>query len=118
MGESIANIIYKPSQNILRPSKVKQSKVGLLWKVDFVKFSSVLPNFFSEGKLGIMLYLCSSLKDTHMENTPSNKTEALTKSKNMYIWAIGTLNQLFIRGSYILKLNLQKRWSGQWHSLW
>ena len=118
MGESIANIIYKPSQNILRPSKVKQSKVGLLWKVDFVKFSSVLPNFFSEGKLGIMLYLCSSFKDTHMENTPSNKTEALTKSKNMYIWAIGTLNQLFIRGSYILKLNLQKKWSGQWHSLW
>ena len=44
-----------------------------------------------------------------MENTPSNKTEALTKSKNMYIWVIGTLNQLFIRGSYILKLNLQKK---------
>ena len=109
MGESIANIIYKPSQNILRPSKVKQSKLGLLWKVDFVQFSSVLPNFFSEAKLGIMLYLCSSLKDTHMENTPSNKTEALTKSKNMYIWAIGALNQLFIRGSYILKLNLQKK---------
>ena len=34
------------------------------------------------------------------ENTPSNKTEALTKSMNMYIWAIGILNQLFIRDSY------------------
>ena len=38
-------------------------------------------------------------KDTHKENTPSNKTEALRKSMNVYIWAIGTLNQLFIRGS-------------------
>ena len=38
-------------------------------------------------------------KDTHRENTPSNKTEALRKSMNVYIWAIGTLNQLFIRGS-------------------
>ena len=34
------------------------------------------------------------------ENTPSNKTEALTESMNMYIWAIGILNQLFIRDSY------------------
>ena len=30
-------------------------------------------------------------KDTHRENAPSNKTEALIKSMNMYIWAIGTL---------------------------
>ena len=27
------------------------------------------------------------------------KTEALTKSMNVYIWTIGTLKQLFIRGS-------------------
>ena len=39
------------------------------------------------------------LKDTHRENTPSNKTTALTKSMNMYIWAIGVLHQLFIRDS-------------------
>ena len=39
-------------------------------------------------------------KDTHRENTPSNKIEALTKSINMYIRVIGTLNHLFIRGSY------------------
>ena len=47
--------------------------------------------------------ICSSVftvKDTHRENTPSNKTETLTKSMNMYICAIGTLNQLLIRGSY------------------
>ena len=33
-------------------------------------------------------------KDTHRENAQintSNKTEALIKSMNMYIWAIGTL---------------------------
>ena len=34
------------------------------------------------------------LKDTHRENTPSNKTQALTKSFNMGTWVIGTLNQL------------------------
>ena len=34
------------------------------------------------------------------ENTLSKKTEALTKSMNMDILVIGTLNQVFIRGSY------------------
>ena len=28
-----------------------------------------------------------------MENTPSNKTKATTKSMNMRIWEIGTINQ-------------------------
>ena len=46
-----------------------------------------------------MPHLCQIFKDTHKENTPSNKTEALTESKSMYIWVIGILNQLFIRGS-------------------
>ena len=40
-----------------------------------------------------------TFKDIHRENTPLNKTEVLTKSMNMYIWAIGTLNQLFKSGS-------------------
>ena len=35
-----------------------------------------------------------------MENAPSNKTKALTKRMNMYIWAIDILNQLFLRDSY------------------
>ena len=35
-----------------------------------------------------------------MEKTISNKTQALTKSKNMDIWVAGTLNLVFIRGSY------------------
>ena len=34
------------------------------------------------------------------ENTTSNKTKALTKRINKHIWEIGTLNQIFIRGSY------------------
>ena len=38
------------------------------------------------------------LKDTRREKAPSNKTPALRKSTNMGIWAVGTLNQLFIRG--------------------
>ena len=39
------------------------------------------------------------IKDTHKEKSPSNKTPAITKSKNMVIWTLGTSNQLFIRGS-------------------
>ena len=39
------------------------------------------------------------IKDTHRETAPSNKTPALRKSTNMSLWAVGTLNQLFIRGS-------------------
>ena len=40
-----------------------------------------------------------SPKDTHREKAPSNETPALTKSRNMVIWGLGTSNQLFIRGS-------------------
>ena len=39
------------------------------------------------------------LKDTHREKALSNKTPALRKSTTMGVWAVGTLNQLFIRGS-------------------
>ena len=41
-------------------------------------------------------------KDTHRENTPSNKTQALTKSMNISIWVVSTLKQLFIKSSYAL----------------
>ena len=39
------------------------------------------------------------IKDTHREKAPSNKTQAFTKSTHMGVWAVGTLNQWFIRGS-------------------
>ena len=39
------------------------------------------------------------LKDTHKEKKPSNKTPALRKITNMGVWAVCTLNQLFIGGS-------------------
>ena len=39
------------------------------------------------------------LKDTHREKAPSNISPALRKSTNMGVWAVGTLNQLFISGS-------------------
>ena len=45
------------------------------------------------------------------ENIPLNKTEALTKSMNIYIWVIGILNQLLIGGSYT---QITKKWSIQW----
>ena len=55
----------------------------------------------------------STFKDTHRENNPSNKTGALTKSMNIYIWVICILNQLFIRDSYT-----QIEFSGKWSSRW
>ena len=33
-----------------------------------------------------------TFKDTHRGNIPSNKTKALTKVMNIYIWAIDRLN--------------------------
>ena len=45
-----------------------------------------------------------SFKDTHMEKTPSSKTESLKKGMNMYISAIDILDQEIL----ILKLNFQK----------
>ena len=47
--------------------------------------------------------LCSvffkPLKNTHREKAWSCKTPAPRKSTNMGVWAVGTLNPLFIRGS-------------------
>ena len=40
----------------------------------------------------------TKLKDTHRKEALSNKTPALTKSSCVGIWAVGTSNQLFIRG--------------------
>ena len=49
--------------------------------------------------LSIKIHFQNPFKDTHREKAPSNKTPALRKSTNMGVWAVGTLNQLFIRGS-------------------
>ena len=54
----------------------------------------------------ILNLLC--FQDTHRENAPSNKTEALTKSMNICISVVGTLNQLFVRGSHNEKIFLKK----------
>ena len=51
-----------------------------------------------------MKFCFKSLKDTHREKAPPNKTLALTKSTNMDIWVVGTSNQLFLK----LKQNFQK----------
>ena len=46
------------------------------------------------------IYGCRNLiMDTHREKAPCSKTQVLKGSVNMDIWVVGTLNQLFIRGS-------------------
>ena len=59
-------------------------------------YAILLLIFSSSLKIKFILKL---VKDTHREKAPSNKTPALRKSTNMGVWAVGTLNQLFIRGS-------------------
>ena len=66
-------------------------------------------------KLGYKRLWDIASKDTHRENTLSNKTETLTKSMNIYIWAIGTLNQIFLRGCHI-QIKFSKKLSGQWQN--
>ena len=39
------------------------------------------------------------IKDTHRGKPPSNETPALTKSRNIHIWVVGTSSQLFMRSS-------------------
>ena len=57
--------------------------------------------------------LARIVKDTHRENTPSNKTEALTKCMNMYIWEIGILNQLLLRNPYT-QIEFSEKQSSRW----
>ena len=67
----------------------------------FLKFYGKNIKLSLESILTIIISLARKLiKDTQRGNIPSNKTQTLTKSTNMDIWLIGTLNQLFIRGFY------------------
>ena len=59
----------------------------------------------------ILLAILSELKDSHRGKSSSKETKALTKSMNMYISVVGTLNQLFKRGSYT-QIKFWKNWSG------
>ena len=59
---------------------------------------SIEYNYFHSNWIATLFIML--LRNTHSENTSSNKTEALTKSIIIYIWVIGILNQLFMRNSY------------------
>ena len=48
---------------------------------------------------GFTYYDFISLKDTHRKKALSSKTPVLRKSANMAVWTVGTLSQLFMRGS-------------------
>ena len=53
------------------------------------------------------IFKAAFLKDTYKEKAPSNKTLALTKSRNMDIWIVDRSNRPVVRG-FKLKQNLQK----------
>ena len=56
--------------------------------------------FYRISTIALILELSKTilLKDKHREKGTSNKTPLLKNSTNMGVWAVGTLNQLFIRG--------------------
>ena len=45
------------------------------------------------------IFIIEKKKKKNREKVPPNKSPALAKSTNIGIWVIGTLNQLFIKGS-------------------
>ena len=61
-------------------------------------FSGNSPNAVSDQPR-ILSFSFRVIKDTRREKAPSNKTPALTKSRNIIILVAVTSNQLFIRGS-------------------
>ena len=57
----------------------------------------------------------SHIKDTHWEKILSNKTQALTKSRNTGIWVVATSNELFIRTSETeTKFSKKEKKSSYW----
>ena len=73
-------------------------------RIQFIFFLTWCFTFFHQAllvfkQLSFFFSQIHILKDIHREKAPSNKTPALRKSTNMGVWAVGTLNQLFIRGS-------------------
>ena len=84
--------------SIAKPRKFHAAKISCLkvLKLNFQKNKVVSGkvSFFVIGPICTLNSVC--LKDTHRENTPSNKTQALTKSTNRDNWVISILNQLLI----------------------
>ena len=56
-----------------------------------------------------------NIKNSHREKAPSNKTQPLTKTMNMDIWVVGTVNQFFIRDSNI-ETKFSKKQSSYWQN--
>ena len=54
------------------------------------------------------------IKDTQRENAPSNKSQALTRSMNMDISVVGSLNELFTKASFTEKIFKKKNKESHW----
>ena len=94
---------YTLHPNSNREPLVSERKL-LTTKLLICVFSCIFMLYYN----GVCVMSFSTLQETHMEKTRSNKTEALWKSMHMYIWAIGILNQLYMRDSYTQNEFLKK----------
>ena len=73
---------------------MKKDKVFFSYCSNSLKELNILFEFFVFSVLVFAISYYYSLKDTYREKAPSNKTPALTKSKNMDICVVGTSNEL------------------------
>ena len=58
------------------------------------------PGPYQTSMMKLFANIVRDLRLLTAKTNPQVKLKVLLKSINMYIWAIGILNQLFIRGSY------------------
>ena len=109
-------VFWKHAANLQENTLVTMSKFKFHLKQTILNFWTKVTQksyFQSNWHCGISLGTKFQLKDTHREYTPSKKTKVLRKSMNVYIWAIGTLIQLFIRGS-CTQIKFSEKWRSQW----
>ena len=113
MGESSTNILNlsESALNLLKKSDLVQKILDLKGKVvvnaelhqlceNIKRFTESMNQIVTENKkLQSDIVIVKNVKGTHREKARSDKTPALTKSKNIGIWVVGTSNRLFKRDS-------------------
>ena len=115
--ELFTSLISFSLRNIFSPSLLLKVGVAYARKLSWIfksfsSESSPSQKIFEEVGFLRCIHLDQLTKDNR-EITSWKKTEMLTKSMNIYIWTIGTSNQLFTRGSYT-QIKFWKKLGSHW----
>ena len=84
--------MFSSAKSLNKVESLQRRALSFLYEGCFVVRGVIAKNWEKD-------YESKQIKDTHREKAPPNKTPAPRKSTNMGVWAVGILNQLFIRGS-------------------